>query len=157
MLSDVQNIKSLIWGRDWLLSNWTQLPFAKNTKSKDHIKSRHLSRSLMSHHILEIIESFLPSLIQSQALWQKPASPSSALLFMVSHSESLTWQMNDVLCSIIAPSWFYALSSATLLFFIMLCSIASHSQHQWCFWIFNCMCHHQVTNKSGHSWWHYLS
>ena len=139
MLSDVQNIKSLIWGRDWLLSNWTQLPFAKNTKSKDHIKSRHLSRSLMSHHILEIIESFLPSLIQSQALWQKPASPSSALLFMVSHSESLTWQMNVVWCSNIAPNGFYALSSISLLFYLSHeLSIASSSDRDQSLWfIFN--------------------
>lgn len=70
------NLKSLDWGRDWLLSNWTQLPFAKNHKEHDHMKSLSLSRSLMSHNILEIIESLLPSLIQSQALWENPSKPS---------------------------------------------------------------------------------
>jgi len=61
----------------------------KSQRAQITIPECHVTH-VMSHHILEIIESSLPSLIQSQALWQKPASPSSALLFMVSHSESLT-------------------------------------------------------------------
>jgi len=128
-------------------------PLRKITKSTDHMcfNAVTVTPSLMSHHILEIIESSLPSLIQSQALWQKPASPSSALLFMVSHSESLTWQMNVVWCSNIAPNGFYALSSISLLFYLSHeLSIASSSDREHALWLYSIMCHDSLTNKSGH-------